>query len=97
MDDLRDYRFYAADLIHPSEVAIQYIWEKFGATFFDAATQQQIAAIEKLLQAIAHRPFQPNAPAHQLFLQQQLANLAAIESQYPTLNLEVERRFLRGD
>jgi hypothetical protein len=56
MDDLRDYRFYAGDLNHPNQQAIEYIWEKFSATFFDAKTMEAIKIYEKQQQAVKHRP-----------------------------------------
>jgi hypothetical protein len=59
MDDLRDYRFYSDDLIHPNPQAIDYIWEKFGATFFDAKTMEAIKIYEKQQRAEKHRPLIP--------------------------------------
>lgn len=56
MDDLRDYRFYAGDLKHPSEMAVEYIYEKFGQTFFAPATQQQAIACRKMYKLNNHRP-----------------------------------------
>lgn len=56
MDDLRDYRFYEDDLIHPNNFAINYIWEKFKQTFFSETTIKQIGNIDKINQFIRHRP-----------------------------------------
>lgn len=75
MDDLRDYRFYKSDLIHPSEVAVDYIWEKFCQTYFDQATIEFIGEWSKIRSALAHKPFQPNSPAHQQFLRATLRQL----------------------
>ena len=55
-DDLRDYRFYAVDMAHPSEQAVQYIWEKFAGCYFSADTQQLNGRIASLLRDLAHRP-----------------------------------------
>lgn len=55
-EDLRDYRFYAADMAHPSEQAVEYIWEKFGACFFSPATQHLNGRITALQRDLAHRP-----------------------------------------
>lgn len=55
-DDLRDYRFYAGDLVHPSEEAIDYIWEKFRNTFLDAAGEEMIKEGERKMKAAKHRP-----------------------------------------
>ena len=51
LDDLRDYRFYAADMVHPSDVAIEYIWQTFQATFFDDRTSQAVSRCEQALDA----------------------------------------------
>jgi hypothetical protein len=56
MDDLRDYRFYAADMVHPSDVAVDYIYEKFGDAFFSDATRQTAAANLRNFRRSLHRP-----------------------------------------
>lgn len=68
LDDLRDYRFYASDMIHPSEVAISYIWDYFSSTYFSESTRQTNAALEKINAALRHRPFNPDTEQHRLFL-----------------------------
>ncbi|MBR1727194.1 MAG: GSCFA domain-containing protein [Muribaculaceae bacterium] len=60
MDDLRDYRFYATDMVHPSEVAIEYIWQMFQATYFDDRSAQAIARCERVSKRLAHRPMSSN-------------------------------------
>lgn len=70
MDDLRDYRFYKEDLIHPNNQAVQYIWEKFGKSYFSVETQDFISENEKIVQALQHRPKHKNSPKHQAFLQE---------------------------
>jgi len=94
MDDLRDYRFYANDLIHPSDLAIQYIWEKFTTALFTPSTWQQTTEIKKLLQAVAHRPIHPHSEAYQQFLTQQLTAIDTLCQQYPNLDFGSERRIL---
>ncbi|MCS6820317.1 MAG: GSCFA domain-containing protein [Microscillaceae bacterium] len=69
LDDLRDYRFYASDLLHPNEQALQYIWEKFSATYFDSLTQQYCIDFEQISKAKAHKPFNPDTNSYQLFLE----------------------------
>ena len=75
LDDLRDYRFYKADMLHPTEVAENYIWQKFSQAYFDDAFLKFAAQWDKIQQALAHKPFQPESAAHQKFLQQLLARL----------------------
>ncbi len=68
MDELRDYRFYDADMIHPSQVAIDHIWEQFNAAWIASETlplQKKISAIK---QGLAHRPFNKDSEGHQKFL-----------------------------
>ncbi len=68
MDDLRDYRFYASDMLHPSAVAIDYIWSKFKATYFDTDTLDFIDDWSKMLKNLHHRPFNSGTKEHQQFL-----------------------------
>lgn len=68
MDELRDYRFYAEDMLHPNQVAIDYIWIKFYENYVDEkefGTMQHVCDIQKALQ---HRPFNPNSESHLKFL-----------------------------
>ena len=71
LDELRDYRFYNADMIHLSDVALEYIWEQFGNTFFSANTKQLNKQFKKLQKSLAHRPFNPASEQHQAFLKKQ--------------------------
>jgi hypothetical protein len=70
LDDLRDYRFYADDMIHPSEQAIDYIREKFSETYFDKQTQEVANEYEKLQKALNHRPFHPDLETYKNFRKQ---------------------------
>lgn len=83
MDELRDYRFYADDMIHPNQVAIDYIWERFAATrIADSAhrTMEEVSVIQK---AMAHRPFNPTSESHRKFEAQLSEKKAKLVSQYP--------------
>ena len=91
MDDLRDYRFYESDLIHPNQQAITYIWEAFKKTYCSDSSLQLLAAITKILRASQHRPFHSTTPAHQRFIAQQLQNIVRLEQQYSFLNFEQEK------
>ena len=80
LDDLRDYRFYAADMLHPSEIAEDYIWEKFTRTYFDAdfgRFRKEWAAVQ---QSLGHRPLHPGAPEHRQFLENTLGKLEQLSS-----------------
>lgn len=69
MDDLRDYRFYDSDLIHPSRDAEDYIWDRFMETFFTNDLQRDISEWGAISQSLAHRPFLPGSKGHTAFLQ----------------------------
>ncbi|TPE42578.1 GSCFA domain-containing protein [Pontibacter mangrovi] len=82
MDDLRDYRFYKEDMLHPSALAEDYIWQKFVDACYAPAFRQFMQEWEKLQRAVAHRPFHPEAEAHQQFVQRTLQQLQALEQKY---------------
>jgi GSCFA family len=96
MDDLRDYRFYEADLIHPNSMAIDYIWSYFSNSVFTKETQHLVLQIEKIVQATLHRPFQVASEAHQLFLRKQLEEINDLEKRFSFLTMEREKRVLEG-
>jgi hypothetical protein len=67
LDDLRDYRFYADDMLHPSPVAIDYIWEKFSTAYFDRTTEIAINTCHRIRQDLEHRPSHPESEAYKAF------------------------------
>jgi hypothetical protein len=78
LDDLRDYRFYAADLLHPSEMAEHYIWEKFVQAYADQVFTNFISRWTEVQRELAHKSFHPDSAAHQQFLQKLLQKLQRI-------------------
>lgn len=79
MDDLRDYRFYKPDMLHPSMTAIDYIWNTFQECYFDDETLRFIHEWKKIWQALNHRPFYPDSDEHRKFIRktiQQLKNFS---------------------
>jgi hypothetical protein len=80
-DELRDYRFYKSDMIHPSEVAEEYIWERFSEVYFESTTLELLEKWGKLHRAINHKPFQPRSEAHQQFIRSTIAKLEALQQQ----------------
>jgi hypothetical protein len=78
MDDLRDYRFYADDLLHPSEEGIAYVWEFFKETWLSNSAKEKVRTWEKLCRALAHRPLFPKSQAHRQFLEKLLRDLQRI-------------------
>ena len=75
MDDLRDYRFYKEDMIHPTDQAIDYIWQHFSSSFMDTSTNEFLNKWAALSRAINHRPFNPFTAEHQKFLSETLEKL----------------------
>ncbi len=80
LDDLRDYRFYKADMVHPSEVAEEYIWQLFIQTYLTDSAQKFTKSWNKIRQALAHRPFQERSTAYGQFLQKLEKQLLSLPS-----------------
>ena len=68
LDELRDYRFYQQDMLHPSDQAVEYIWERLVENFFSPRAKQFLDEWRPIKQALAHRPFNPNSAEYQQFL-----------------------------
>ncbi len=96
LDDLRDYRFYARDMVHPNDQAIQYIWDHFQHSFFDETTRQLVQRIERLHQAMAHRPFFPETEEHRQFLANQVRQVAELQEALPGLDFSRELAYFAG-
>ncbi|MDO4881369.1 MAG: GSCFA domain-containing protein [Capnocytophaga sp.] len=85
MDELRDYRFYAEDLVHPSAQAIEYIWERFLQTFIHSNCLETMKEVKAITQGLAHRAQNPNSPKHQLFLQNIHKKIEKLQKQNPKI------------
>lgn len=96
MDDLRDYRFYATDMLHPSPQAIDYVWQKFQTSFFSDETRLICKEISAVIQAASHRPLDPESNSFQRFLKKQLEIIDQLEKSYPQLSLSEERKSFQG-
>jgi hypothetical protein len=90
IDDLRDYRFYAEDLVHPNYQATQYVWEKFIHACMNDETRDLIKQIAEINLAYQHRPFNPSTGQHQQFLASYYAKTELLRSKYPYLDFESE-------
>ncbi|MEZ7901502.1 MAG: hypothetical protein ACI8RY_001592 [Urechidicola sp.] len=96
MDELRDYRFYAKDMLHPSEVAIDYIWEKLGDSFLTKETKELNFRISQIKQGLSHKPFNSESENHKKFKKKLLSKIQEIEDEHPYLNLSTEKATLLG-
>ena len=86
LDDLRDYRFYAEDLSHPNQLAADYIWQYFEGAFFEEKTKVLCERIERVLTALAHRPFHPQSIEHQDFVKKQVENIRQLSAEFPFID-----------
>jgi hypothetical protein len=90
MDDLRDYRFYADDMLHPSPMAIEYIWEKFRAAFISPKDDEIIKEIESIVQACRHRPFNTNTKEYRHFVEKIRQKIADVDARVPGVSFDEE-------
>lgn len=90
IDDLRDYRFYAEDLVHPNYHATQYVWEKLVNACMSEDTKVLLKEIEPIRLAAQHKPFNPSTQQHQQFLLTYLGKARQMEKQYPYISWKEE-------
>lgn len=83
MDELRDYRFYKEDMIHPNTTAIQYIWNRFMEVWVDTNAEVIMKRVDKIQNGLAHKPFNPNSEAHQQFLKGIDDQIKTLQKTYP--------------
>lgn len=83
MDELRDYRFYRADMLHPSEQAVEYIWERFAEAFFTPDTHRFIAEWAPVKKVLSHKPLRPDAPEYQELMAKTRQKIDSLKAQYP--------------
>ena len=93
MDELRDYRFYADDMTHPSRMAIDYIWERFGEVAFSDKTKALNERIERIVKASEHRPFNRNGQEYKAFCRTQREKITQLESEHPSVCMAKEKEF----
>ncbi|MDR2449326.1 MAG: GSCFA domain-containing protein [Prevotellaceae bacterium] len=86
MDELRDYRFYAEDMLHPSSQAVRYIWERFAEAAFPEETKKTMREAEKIITAQNHRPLHPGSAACRQFKEKLAQQIAAFNARYPELS-----------
>jgi hypothetical protein len=85
LDELRDYRFFADDMVHPSVVAVQYIWQKFAETYFDKESQNYFQEVKQLNNDLNHRPFFPESEEFEVFKTNLNKRKAKLIEKYPLL------------
>ena len=87
LDELRDYRFYDADMVHPSQLAIEYIWECFAKSYFKNQTMGFLKEWESIRRGLEHRPFNPDSEEYLRFRSQILLKMERLKEKYPYLDV----------
>ena len=93
IDDLRDYRFYKEDMVHPNEQAVKYVFDKFRNSFFDESTDSLFERINEILLAKKHKPFNADSTSHKKFKNKFLQRIQSIQTQHPFLDLRAEQTY----
>ncbi len=90
MDELRDYRFYADDMLHPSPVALAYLWECFATCYFGKDTLHVLKEWDEIRKALNHKPFDEKSEAYRDFLTQIVLRIDRLKQKFPYFNLQKE-------
>lgn len=90
LDELRDYRFYAEDMVHPSAVAVEYIWECFSECYFDENTKAMNRGVEEVVRGLGHRPFDVGSEGYRRFVSALIGKMESLAAKYPQLDFENE-------
>lgn len=85
LDELRDYRFYAEDMMHPSSVAVDYVWERFSETYFSESTRLLMKEWGRIAQDLRHRPLNTEVASYRSFLEQTRRKLQRFSTNYPQI------------
>jgi hypothetical protein len=93
IDDLRDYRFYAEDMVHPNYAATNYVWEKFIATCIDESSQELMKEINLINAARNHKAFNPGSNQHKNFLAVHLEKVKKLKERYSYIDVEKDLKF----
>ena len=83
LDELRDYRFYKTDMLHPNDVAVDYIWEKFNRVWITSEAQSTMDAVDTIQKGLAHKPFNESSDAHVKFLENLKQKQDRLQNQFP--------------
>lgn len=96
MDELRDYRFYAPDMLHISDVAVDFIWDKFQQALIDAESRRISGLVQKVVQAARHKPFNKNTPEYKQFVLQIQEQINKLEKEYKNIDFTREKMYFFG-
>lgn len=97
MDELRDYRFYAEDMIHLSDAAVNHIWDRFENSLISPEDRIHSAEVLKIIKAKGHRPFYPETNEHLSFLKRILNEIQIMAGRYPEMDLKSEKEYFNNE
>ncbi len=80
MDDLRDYRFYKEDMLHPNKIAVNYIWDEFAHSYIDLSEIETMKQVAQIRKGLAHKPFNENSEQHKIFLEKLYKKINLLEN-----------------
>ncbi|PHR11705.1 MAG: GSCFA domain-containing protein [Aequorivita sp.] len=83
MDELRDYRFYAEDMLHPNKTAIEIIWQKFSKVWISSETETLQKEISSIQNSLKHRPLNPESTEHLQFLEKLQQKISSLQNEFP--------------
>ena len=86
-DELRDYRFHAADMLHPSQQAVDYIWERLSEVYLSDAARRFVSEWKPIKEALGHKPFNPDSPEYKAFMDKTMLKVAELSEKYPNFAL----------
>ena len=90
-DELRDYRFYKADMLHPNDQAVEYIWERLVETCFSSEAKTFLEAWRPIKEALGHRPFNPDSETYRLFIEKTKEKAQRLKQLYPDIEIDEEQ------
>ena len=96
MDELRDYRFYASDMLHMNEQTVEYIWQRFSDKWLSRDAHHLVKKVEEVIKAVEHKPFNPDSNTYISFLENVLQKTHDLENRYPHLDFYAEKRILNN-
>ena len=89
MDELRDYRYYDRDMVHPNEIAIDYIWEKFKSVWIDPEAYPVMSEVDQIQKGLKHRPFNPESDQHKQFAKGLNERIIDLQKKYPSMKFDL--------
>ena len=95
MDELRDYRFYADDMLHPSALAVEYIWQRFTESMLSDESKGILKEWGEIQKALNHKPFQPESEAYKQFISQTLLKIERLNEKFPYFDNTNETEILK--